>query len=291
MEFNFYQGEAIKTRQPYPKEHDIIVPFLGIVGETGSVISELKKKIRDGESYLGFKKNLTEELGDVLWYIANIASQNNLKLEDIALANLKKIKDRWEDTDEESFIIYDDMYPVKEQFEREFEITFKEYNEGGKTRVKILNKKGKMVGDPITDNSYEDDQYRYHDIFHFGYIAYLGWSPVIRKLLRNKRKSKELIDEVEDGARSAITEELVTLLIFQHAQNHDLFKYTDRIDTEILTLVQKLVADIEIKDISKRQWETAILGSYKVFHMLVKNKGGRVMVSIKNRNLTYLGKN
>ncbi|MCO5950865.1 nucleoside triphosphate pyrophosphohydrolase family protein [Mucilaginibacter flavidus] len=290
MEFSKYQQEAIKTRQPYPKEHDIIVPFLGIVGETGSVISELKKKIRDGESYLSFKKNLTIELGDVLWYIANIASQNELSLEDIAAINLEKIQDRWINEGDDHFIIIDEGYPEEERFEPEFEITFKEYSEKGKTKVEIL-KSGVRIGDPITDNSYENDQYRYHDIFHFGYIAYLGWSPVIRKLLSNKRKSKDVIDEVEDGARSAITEELITLLIFTHSQNHDLFKYTERVDTEILDLVQKLVADIEVKVIRKKQWEIAILGSYKVFHELVKNKGGRVNVSLKNRKLTYMGKN
>jgi len=290
MEFNKYQEEAIKTRQPYPKEHDIIVPFLGIVGETGSVISELKKKIRDGESYLSFKKNLTVELGDVLWYIANIASQNELTLEDIAAINLEKIQDRWINEGDGHFINIDESYPESERFEPEFEINFREYTEKGKTKVEIL-KSDVRIGDPITDNSYENDQYRYHDIFHFGYIAYLGWSPVIRKLLKNKRKSKDVIDEVEDGARSAITEELITLLIFTHSQNHDLFKYTERVDTEILDLVQKLVADIEVKVIRKKQWEIAILGSYKVFHELVKNKGGRVNVSLKNRKLTYMGKN
>ncbi|WP_426668743.1 MazG nucleotide pyrophosphohydrolase domain-containing protein [Mucilaginibacter sp. McL0603] len=290
MEFNKYQEEAVKTRQTFPKEHDIIVPFLGIVGETGSVISELKKKIRDGESYTAFKKNLTEELGDVLWYIANIASQNDLFLEDIAKKNINKIHDRWLDDGNENFIIFDDNYSVNERFEPEFEITFKEYNDKGKLKVEIL-KDGQRIGDPITDNAYESDQYRFHDIFHFGYIAYLGWSPVIRKLLSNKRKSEDTVDEVEDGARSAITEELITLLIFTHSQNHQLFKYTERVDTDVLDLVQRLVADIEIRDVRKKQWEVAILGSYKVFHDLVKNNGGRVNVSLKNRKLTYMGKN
>lgn len=290
MDFKEYQDKAIKTRQSYPKEHDIIVPFLGIVGETGSVISELKKKIRDGESYTGFKKNLTEELGDVLWYIANIASQNDLLLEDIAEKNIKKIHDRWLDDMNENFINFDDKYAPNERFEPEFEISFREYQDKEKIKVEIL-KGTQIIGDPITDNSYENDQYRYHDIFHFGYIAYLGWSPVLRKLFRNKRKSVENVDEVEDGARSAITEELITLLIFTHSQNHELFKYTERVDTDVLDLVQRLVTDIEIKDVSKKQWETAILGSYRVFHELVKNNGGRVNVSLKNRKLTYMGKN
>jgi Mor family transcriptional regulator len=106
-----------------------------------------------------------------------------------------------------------------------------------------------------------------------------------------KRKSKDTIDEVEDGARAAIIEELISLFVYSHAQNHQLFKYTDRVDSETLRDIQRLVTDLEVKDCSTRQWETAIIQAYKVFDELKKNKGGRVLVSIKNRKLLYLGKN
>jgi len=148
-----------------------------------------------------------------------------------------------------------------------------------------------LIGDPLTDNSHEDDGYRFHDIFHYGYVAYLGWSPVIRKLLKLKRKSKDAIDEVEDGARAGITEELVTLYVYNHAQNHRLFKYSDRVDTEVLKTIQKLVSKIEVKDCTAKQWETCIINSYKVFDDLIKNNGGRVLVSIQNRKMIYIGKN
>jgi NTP pyrophosphatase (non-canonical NTP hydrolase) len=288
MHFDKYQEIAVSTKQKYPQEYQLIVPFLGIIGETGSVISELKKKIRDGDSYTAFNNNLTEELGDVLWYIANIAHNYNIKLSEVAKNNTKKIKDRWDETDESQFIILDESFPPEEQFDREFEIRFVEHTDG--TKIKMTIYKGSdQVGDPITDNSYNDDKYRYHDIFHFGYVAFIGWSPVIRKLLKIKRKSRAVVDEVEDGARAAITEELITLLIFQHAQNHDLFKYTQRVDSELLALVQKLVSSIEVQSVTSKQWEKAILSSYSVYHELVKNKGGRVLVSIKNKKLLYLG--
>jgi NTP pyrophosphatase (non-canonical NTP hydrolase) len=288
MHFDKYQEIAVSTKQKYPQEYQLIVPFLGIIGETGSVISELKKKIRDGDSYTAFNNNLTEELGDVLWYIANIAHNYNIKLSEVAKNNTKKIKDRWDETDESQFIILDESFPPEEQFDREFEIKFVEHTDG--TKIKMTIYKGSdQVGDPITDNAYNDDKYRYHDIFHFGYVAFIGWSPVIRKLLKIKRKSRAVVDEVEDGARAAITEELITLLIFQHAQNHDLFKYTQRVDSELLALVQKLVSSIEVQSVTSKQWEKAILSSYSVYHELVKNKGGRVLVSIKNKKLLYLG--
>lgn len=291
MEFNHYQEIASKTQQ-FRDDDKIneVIPFLGIIGETGSVVAEIKKRLRDGENYSNYGKQVEEELGDVLWYIAAIASQNGLKLDDIANSNLKKIKERWLDDDTSAYKILDDDYPSEEQFPREFEIRFTEFTEGDKLKLKV-EKDGKLIGDPITDNAYKDDGYRYHDIFHYGYVAFLGWSPVLRKLMGIKRKSKDTIDEVEDGARAAIIEELISLFVYSHAQNHQLFKYTDRVDSETLRDIQRLVTNLEVKDCSTRQWETAIIQAYKVFDELKKNKGGRVLVSIKNRKLLYLGKN
>jgi hypothetical protein len=67
------------------------------------------------------------------------------------------------------------------------------------------------------------------------------------------------VDEIEDGARANITEELITLFIYNHAQNHRLFKYSDRVDTDVLKTVQKLVNKIEVKDCTAKQWEVVLL--------------------------------
>lgn len=292
MDFTKYQEQAVKTQQLYKDDESIneVVPFLGIVGETGSVVAELKKKLRDGDNYSRFKQQLEEELGDVLWYVSNLASNYKLSLDEIAEKNLKKIRDRWLEDDTSSYMMLDEQYPPEEQFPREFEIKFTEYEENSKTKIK-LEYDGRPLGDPITDNSHDDDGYRYHDIFHFGYVAFLGWSPVIRKLMKIKRKSEDITDEVEDGARAAIVEELVSLFVYSHAKDHQLFKYADRVDSDILRDIKNLVSKIEVKDCTPRQWETAIIQSYRVLDDLKKNKGGRVLVSIKNRKLLYLGKN
>src|SRR5690606_1715605 len=129
-----------------------------------------------------------------------------------------------------------------------------------KVRI-IYGKTGEQLGDDITDNSYEDDGYRFHDIFHFGYVAFLGWSPVVRKLMKIKRKSEVDIDEIEDGARATITEELISLFIYNHSLDHKLFKYTSSVDTEILKTIQKLVGGIEVSSCTQKQWETAIIES------------------------------
>jgi NTP pyrophosphatase (non-canonical NTP hydrolase) len=293
MEFSTYQQEAKKTIQDYiqGKDANKLVPFLGLIGEAGSVITELKKNLRDGKAYTNYNNKLKEELGDLLWYISTIATENGLELSDIAQSNLIKIKDRFDLEQSENFIIYDAEYPVEEQFSREFEIQFEVIREGGNEKVRVTNNTTNVqLGDDITDNSHKEDGYRFHDIFHFGYVAFLGWSPVVRKLMGIKRKSDSATDEIEDGARAAITEELVSLYIYSHGMDHQLFKYSNSVDTEVLKTVQKLVSGIEVKNCTQKQWETAIINSYKVYDELKRNNGGRVLVSIKNRRLIYLGK-
>lgn len=292
MDFKHYQSEARKTIQEFHSEKSTneIIPFLGIIGEAGSVISEIKKKLRDGKSYSNFHSKLKEELGDVLWYVSAIASQQNLDLNEIAENNLKKIKDRFSDADQLNYTNFDKNFPSNESFPEEFEIEFIPFEEENRKLVKIINKDtGQSIGDPLTDNNHEDDGYRFHDIFHYGYLAHLGWSPVIRKLLKLKRKSNPETDENEDGARAQIVEELISLLVYSYSQNHNLLKYSSSVDSDVLSMVKQFSKNLEVKSCTAKMWEKAILNSYKVFNDLVENNGGRVLVSSKNRNLIYLG--
>lgn len=294
MEFNKYQEQAERTIQKSSSDDRLssIVPFLGIIGEIGSVLTQLKIKLRDGDSYKVYKKKLSEELGDVLWYLSTIATQNSLTLEEIASQNLDKIKDRFLVDETTEYKDFDLDYPDNEKFPDEFEIQFISYVEDGINKLKIIDKRdGEMIGDPLTDNTYEEDGYRYHDIFHYGYLAIMGWSPVIRKLIKLKRKSDSEVDMNEDGARSQITEELISLFIYHHAVDLDLLKYSKSVDSGIIKQVQNLVKNTEVKECSGMQWEKAILNSYEIFNELRENQGGRVLVSKKNRKLIYLGKN
>ena len=95
MDFNRYQKEALRTdRVPARDGPDdatsLIVPMLGLAGETGQLLSEYKKHLRDGEAHRLFKERESEELGDLLWYIANVASKFDLALSEIAVANLER---------------------------------------------------------------------------------------------------------------------------------------------------------------------------------------------------------
>ncbi len=80
-------------------------------------------------------------------------------------------------------------------------MVFKEKTIEGKSYV-IQQCTGINIGDRLTDNRLEPDDYRFHDVFHLAYAAILGWSPVLRALFKVKRKSCPKIDENQDGARA-----------------------------------------------------------------------------------------
>ncbi len=87
------------------------------------------------------------------------------------------------------------------------------------------------------------------------YAAILGWSPIIRKLLVVKRKSDPKIDEVEDGARARIIEELISQLVYTYAREHNYLDGVGSLDYHLLKTVQSLVADREVRVRSLADWE------------------------------------
>ena len=96
---NEYQLQA-KTTAIFPQEVSAAYLALGVAGEAGEVAEEVKKCLRRGYSSDGSdfpqdrRENLFEELGDVLWYVANLAEVLGFKLEDIADYNIAKLKKR-----------------------------------------------------------------------------------------------------------------------------------------------------------------------------------------------------
>lgn len=64
LNISFYQEQAQLTDQRRTDYPDITFPLLGLFGETGSLLSEVKKKQRDQVAYLGYEASVLEELGD-----------------------------------------------------------------------------------------------------------------------------------------------------------------------------------------------------------------------------------
>ena len=95
MRMNIYQA-LVRNTAIYPREHSIIYPALGLAGESGEVCEKIKKYLR-GDYTLSDEEKIEElekEIGDVLWYLANLASDLHLSLEDIANMNIEKLQDR-----------------------------------------------------------------------------------------------------------------------------------------------------------------------------------------------------
>lgn len=98
LEFNEYQQLAERTANldlNTQKGERLINFSFGLMGETGEVIDCLKKILFHGHDLELNQDKLKFELGDCLWYIATLANTTGLKLEDIAIANIEKLKARY----------------------------------------------------------------------------------------------------------------------------------------------------------------------------------------------------
>jgi len=374
-----YQRHAQFTDQRRLDDTGLAFPLLGLFGETGSLLSEVKKKQRDPVAYLGYEDSVVEELGDVLWYLAAVSSRASLGLDELAVnldrsledwqstgapdlsfdaletpavgvaaapspafertllalagevgllmtdhyagrlernrsalkgrliavlrtlrdaaheagitleaaatANLEKIFDRWP-TERHYPPLFDAAFPPGEQLPRRLVIDIAEVEVDGRIMARLA-REGSPVGDPLTDNREDDDDYRFHDVFHLSYAAHLGWSPTLRRLLRVKRKSDPTTDEVQDGARAVLIEEGIATWIFNHAQRLALFEGIEALDYGLLKSVRNFVAGYEAEHCPLWLWEEAILAGYRIFREVRAHRGGRVGIDLAERNIWF----
>jgi len=292
MDLNSYQQLAQLTDRVPSKSAagagiDLMVPLLGLAGETGELLSEYKKRLRDGESHLLFKEKICEELGDILWYIANVAEKSGLSLEDVAQKNLDKANGRWGHGDT-SALVFDESFPEQERLPRKFEISLGEVNVDGKIKIRMLMN-GTQVGDDLTDNADDPDGYRFHDVFHLAYIAVLGWSPVVRSLMKRKRKSEPKIDEVQDGGRAQVIDEAVAALVFDYAKEHRWLEGVTELDYKLLRTIKGVTSLLEVKERSPGEWQKAILLGFEVWRKVLRSNGGRLKIDQDSRSIIYAG--
>ena len=95
MELAEYQRLSRSTAQ-YPRQEALTYPALGLAGEAGEFADHAKKVIRDDGGVVTPERReaMAKELGDVLWYVAQLASELELELEDVAQGNLDKLFSR-----------------------------------------------------------------------------------------------------------------------------------------------------------------------------------------------------
>jgi NTP pyrophosphatase (non-canonical NTP hydrolase) len=280
----FPKGRAGKKGAPNKAE---LVPLLGLTGEVGALLAEYKKLLRDGPIHLNFHDRLGEELGDILWYVATVATKFGLDLERVAQANLDKVDARWSRRDK--CRPFDVSFPHNERLPQQFTLRFAYApRKDGSPGVALLDRRGKQIGDLLTDNAHQSDGYRFHDVMHFAFVAVLGWSPVARKLLGAKRKSKKKTDEVEDGGRAGVIDEAIVAMIFDYIR-HNLAgtKGLRRIDSETLRSIRALTRGFEVHERTEAEWEDAIIKGLNVWRQVEAHDGGTVVGDFRRRLFTF----
>lgn len=98
MNFDDYQKQS-RVTAIYPNAgKDLIYPSLGLLSEAGEVAGKVKKMIRDDEGVLteGRRSEIKAEVGDVLWYTAQICTELGFSFEEVAKENLDKLLSRKE---------------------------------------------------------------------------------------------------------------------------------------------------------------------------------------------------
>jgi NTP pyrophosphatase (non-canonical NTP hydrolase) len=234
-------------------------------------------------------------LGEIAWHLSAIASLYHVSLDEVVAANCKKVRFRQERG--QPTPLHDDDREAHEQFPRQFDVAFVRV---GANRSRMYFD-GKPLGDDLTDNFYEDDGYRFHDVIHLALIAHLGWSPIFRGLMKRKRKSRnDRVDEVEDGGRAGVVEELVIKAIHSEGDKQAkatgrcvsgaptrLFPHPKLITFRFLKMLRTYVEGLEVKENTFWEWEDAIYHGCDMFLCLSKEKQGTVHVDLAKRQMTF----
>lgn len=96
MDFKQYQKESRKTAEYKNKDKDYIYPLMGLAGEIGEVIEKIKHVYRDKNNVFDneAKKEIAKEMGDVLWYLTQLATELGISLDQVAEDNIVKLQSR-----------------------------------------------------------------------------------------------------------------------------------------------------------------------------------------------------
>ncbi len=251
-----------------------------LASRTGDLVNDLhERKLADN------RDAVSSRLVPILRSLVAVAEAVDVSLQTVAEENLQKTFSRWP-LERRYPPRIDAGLPLNERLPRRFEMFIEEHNVNSKTYV-TQKRNGVIVGDRLTDNKEEKDDYRFHDVFHIAYAVHLGWSPVLRALFKAKRKSVPKLDENEDGARAILIEEGIATFVFGQALERGLFAHLPRLDYDLLKLVSELVRGFEPEACALWQWEVAILDGFRVFRELKRDRKGYVRADLEAHTLTF----
>jgi len=287
--FDDYQNLAFLTARTDRKV--LLEVCLAVLWQLGAQL--LRRKLPDIELELNTAvkdKPVERALGEIVWHVSALARLYDLSLDDIAETNKEKVSFRM--TRGEPTPLHDNDVPrADERIPRKFEIAFLTVGKGHSR----MYMDGRQIGNELTDNAYEDDGYRFHDVLHLANAAILGWSPVLRAVLGIKRKYDPKTDEVQDGARATIVEEAIVKVIHSegarlagHPTERVQF-FTERSDItfRFLDLIRTFVMGLEVDKNKYWEWEDAIMAGHKVFYQLNKEEQGTVTVDLEARSINF----
>ncbi|MBV9826143.1 MAG: hypothetical protein JO001_10780 [Alphaproteobacteria bacterium] len=287
--FNNYQNLAFLTARTDRKV--LLEVCLAVLWQLGAQL--LRRKLPKIEIELNTsvkRKSVKRALGEIIWHVSALAKLYDLSLDAIAEFNKEKVAFRM--TRGTPTRLHDeDVSRSDQRFPRRFEIAFLTVGEGHSR----MYMNGRQVGSELTDNSYEDDGYRFHDVFHIANAAILGWSPVLRGVLKLKRKYDPKVDEVQDGARATIVEEAIVKVIHSEGvrlagnpcDRTPLFPRRSDITFRFLDLIHTFVVGLEVETNKYWEWEDAIMAGHKVFYELGTEQQGTVTVDLEARQITF----
>ncbi len=314
MDLDDYQRRAAETMSMSEgAPQDLLEPMLGLASETGSILNVYKKRLRDSVDITSHRAFLKEDLGDLLWYLAVVARNYDLTLNEVAEENLRRAQSNYAKNDAATAIIasapiFDIDFPMQERFPRIVQVAFRQSKDSKFASMaitqadpypfpegQIADQDGRLVGfnlntpfgDELTDNSRRSDGYRFHDAIHLAFMAVLGWSPSMRSLLRLKRKSDPRVDEVEDGARAIFADEGIAAILAKLSEEHNGFREERYVDTETIRIVRTVAAGLEVEDLPGLLWRRAISQGFQAMHSLVVNHGGILRADLDARTLKY----
>jgi NTP pyrophosphatase (non-canonical NTP hydrolase) len=209
-----------------------------------------------------------------------------LAFSDVARDNLRKVRGAFLEPQVEDLacLDFDSEFGIEEQLPRDFKIRVNQRGSG----KSYLQWNGVFIGDPLADNIADRDDYRFHDVFHFAYVAILHWSPVIRALIKHKRKSNPKCDEEQDSGRAIVVEEGLTAWIFSRAKELNFFENQEKVSLGILKTISEFVSGYEVEKCPLKLWEKAILDGYAVFRQLKANQGGWIIGNRIERTIKYM---
>jgi NTP pyrophosphatase (non-canonical NTP hydrolase) len=287
--FDDYQSLAFLTART---DHKVLLEVcLAVLWQLGAQL--LRRKLPDIELELNTsvtEKPVERVLGEIVWHVSALARLYNLSLDNIAEANKEKVALR-RMRGAPTPLHDENVDRADERFPRKFEIAFLTVGKGHSR----MYMNGRQIGDELTDNSYEADGYRFHDVLHIANVAILGWSPVLRSVLRLKRKYNLQIDEVQDGARATIVEEAIVKVIHSEGvrlaghpmERVQFFSQRSDITFRLLNLIHIFVAGLEVEKNKYWEWEDAIMAGHRVFYELNQEEQGTVSVDLDTRTITF----